>query len=236
MPHRADPTSSANRRPTGPITLGRRTLLPRRRLSVLLGAGAAALVLPPIAGAAFPPGSDITGRLPDLAFSMVRSSDGKRVTAADYRGKVAVLYFGFTRCPDVCPLTMRNMAVILHRMGPLARELRVLFVTIDLAHDTLPRLRSYLANFAAPPEIDGLRGTPAELATLAKRDYVQYQAPAGPNSPDPVSKISHTSFVYLFGPHGRSRDLLSDIADVDIDFAAVTAGFNRLAKEAARGS
>lgn len=216
--------------------MNRPAFLPRRRFGTLIGAGAVSLAGPPFARAAFPPGSDVSGRLPALAFNMIRSSDGKRVTAADYRGKVVVTYFGFTRCPDVCPLTMHNMAVILQKMGPLAKEMRVLFITIDLTYDTLPRLKHYLANFAPPPEIDGLRGTPEELAALSKRYYFEYQAPSGPNSSDPVSKITHSSWVYVFGPHGQAKELLANIAAADLDFAAMAEGFDRLAKEAARGS
>lgn len=209
-------------------------LLSRRRVGVLISA-AASVAWPQFARAAFPPGSDINGRLPALAFSGVRSSDGKHVTAADYRGKIVVTYFGFTRCRDVCPLTMHNMAVILQRMGSLAEEMRVLFVTIDLAYDTRPRLKSFLAKFGPPPEVDGLRTSPAELAALSKRYYFEYQAPSGPNSPDPISKITHSSWVYVFGPHGRARDLLANIAAADIDVAAMAEGFDRLAREA-RGS
>ncbi len=206
--------------------------LPRRRLVGLLAglALSAGLPLPAVAG--FPPGSDVAGDLPPLAFTMRRSSDGKRVTEADYRGDVVVLYFGFTRCPDVCPLTMHNMAEILGRMGRNAGRMRVLFVTVDPTHDTLPRLKSYLARFGLPPEIDGLRGSSVELAALAKRYFVQYRAPTGPESPDPVSAITHTSYVYVFGPHGRVRDLLAGVGGPGIDFAAMAAGFDRLAQTA----
>ena len=209
--------------------------LRRRRLAVLLGAGAAWAAVPPLASAAFPPGSDVSGDIPPLVFSMVRSSDGRRVTEADMSGKVVVLYFGFTRCPDVCPLTMHNLAEILRRMGTLAQAMRVLFVTIDPAHDTLPRLKSYLAKFGPPPEIDGLRGSSAELGALARRYFVQYQVPTGPKSADPVSTITHTSFVYVFGPHGRVRDLLAGIGSPGLDVAGMVEGFVRLA-QAARGS
>lgn len=206
--------------------------LSRRRLAALLGAGVACVVVPSLAPAAFPPGSDISGDIPALAFSMVRSSDGRRVTEAEVRGKVVVLYFGFTRCPDVCPLTMRNLAEMLRRMGTLTQVMRVLFVTIDPAYDTLPRLKSYLAKFGPPPEIDGLRGTPQELAALAKRYFVQYEVLAGPNSADPISTITHTSFVYTFGPHGRARDLLAGVGSPEVDVAGIAEGFDRLAQEA----
>ena len=215
--------------------MNRTALLPRRRFGTLLSAGAVSLVDPPFARAAFPPGSDISGQLPALAFSMIRSSDGKRVTEADYRGDVVVLYFGFTRCPDVCPLALHNMAEILRRMGQSAVRMRVLFVTVDPAHDTLPRLKNYLTGFGPPPEIDGLRGSSAELAALAKRYFVQYRAPTGPGSPDPVSAITHTSYVYAFGPHGRVRDLLAGVGGPGVDIAAMADGFARLAA-AMRGS
>lgn len=206
--------------------------LPRRGLVGLLTVAALSAGLPLPAAAGFPPGSDIAGDLPPLAFTMRRSSDGRRVTEADYRGYVVVLYFGFTRCPDICPLTMHNMAEILRRMGPSAGRMRVLFVTVDLAHDTLPRLKSYLAKSGPPPEIDGLRGSSAELAALTKRYFVQYRAPVGSASPDPVSAITHTSYVYVFGPHGRARDLLAGVGGLGVDFAAMAAGFDRLAQTA----
>ncbi len=207
--------------------------IPRRTLGLLLGAGAAAVIRPRAARAGFPPGSAIGGELPDLAFRMTRASDGRQVTAAAYRGRVVVTYFGFTRCPDTCPLTMYNLALILRRMGPLATRMRVLFITIDLATDTVPRLRQYLAQFGPPPEIDGLRGTPAELAAMAKRYFVVYRAPTGPDAPDPVSAITHTSFAYVFGPQGRSQDILATIGNADIDVAAMAEGFARLARTAA---
>ena len=205
--------------------------LPRRDLVALIALAAAFGIVPARAASGFPPGSDITGDLPPLAFAMRRSSDGRQVTEANYRGNVVVLYFGFTRCPDVCPLTMHNMAEILGRMATPAHRMRVLFVTVDPAHDTLPVLRKYLAAFGAPPEIDGLRGTPAELAALAKRYVVQYRTPTGPGSSDPVSAISHSSYVYVFGPHGRMRDLLNGIGGPGVDISAMATGFARLVRE-----
>ena len=224
--HRSHPPAAEAARSPG---------LRRRRLAVLLGAGAAWAAVPPLAAAAFPPGSDVSGDIPPLVFSMVRSSDGRRVTEADMSGKVVVLYFGFIRCPDLCSLTLYNLAEILRRMGTLAPAMRVLFVTIDPVHDTLSRLKSYLAKFGPPPEIDGLRGPSAELAALARRYFVQYQVPSGPKSTDPVSTITHTSFVYVFGPHGRARDLLASAGSPGVDVAGLVEGFVRLA-QVARGS
>jgi protein SCO1/2 len=203
--------------------------LPRRQIVGLLGLSILGRAAP--AAAAFPPGSAIAGALPPLAFTMRRSSDGEQVTATAYRGFVVVLYFGFTRCPDICPLTMQNLGQIMHRMGPSAQAMRVLFVTVDPAHDTLPRLKAYLAKFGSPPLVDGLRGTPEELAALTKRYFVLYQAPTGSGSSDPASAITHTSYAYVFGPRGRVRDLLADLGSPGIDVSAMAAGFTQLVKE-----
>ena len=204
--------------------------LSRRGVGLLLLGGTAGFVRPAAAGTTFPPGAAINGALPPLSFDMTRASDGKAVTAAAYRGTIPVLYFGFTRCPDTCPLTMFNLAKVLQRMGKPAEHMRVLFVTVDLAYDTVPRLRRFLARFGAPPEIDGLRGTPAELAGLAKRCGVAYRAPTGPDAPDPVSAITHTSLTYVFGPHGQARDLLGNMGSARVDVAAMAGGFERLVR------
>ena len=86
---------------------------------------------------------DMTGALPKLAFTMTRASDGKTVTAADYKGKIVLLYFGYTFCPDVCPTTLLNITTMLKKMGKKADDVRVLFVTVDPNRDTLPVLKQY---------------------------------------------------------------------------------------------
>lgn len=203
----------------------------RRRFGLLLGS-AVALPLAPAFAANLPPGANVKGLLPNLTFTMTRSSDGKVVTGADYRGYVVVLYFGFTRCPDTCPLTMQNAARVLAKMGPLAKRVRVLFVTIDLAYDTLPRLKAYLANFGNPPEIDGLRGTPAQLAAFAKRYAVEYQAPTSPDAPDPVSKIGHSAAVYVFDADGRAQQILGRLGSAKPEIVATAADLEGLAQNA----
>ncbi|HUY69214.1 MAG TPA: SCO family protein, partial [Alphaproteobacteria bacterium] len=115
---------------------------------------------------------NIEGSSPPLAFHMTRAADGKPVTAADYRGKVVMLYFGYTFCPDACPMTLTNIGRILDRLGPLAKNIRVLFVTVDPNRDTLPVLKAYMKHFV--PQIAGLRGTPDQIAALARRYRVVY--------------------------------------------------------------
>ena len=107
--------------------------------------------------------TDITGVMPALEFAMTRANDGKAVRAADYRGKIVILYFGYTHCPDECPTTLANLAGVLTSLGAKARDVRVLFVSVDPDRDTLPALKSYVNVFA--PEIDGLRGS-ADMARI----------------------------------------------------------------------
>ncbi|MGH9808267.1 MAG: SCO family protein, partial [Terriglobia bacterium] len=117
-------------------------------------------------------GDDMTGVLPALKFTMTRATDGKIVTGADYKGKIVLLYFGYTNCPDVCPTTLLNVTEMLKQLGKQADDVRMLFVTVDPNRDTLAILKQYTGTFAA--QIVGLRGTPDQLATLAKRYRVSY--------------------------------------------------------------
>ena len=99
---------------------------------------------------------DVSGSLPPLSFTMARAADGKETTEAEYRGKIVLLYFGYTNCPDQGPTTLSNVADILHRLGPVARRVRMLFIIVDPNRDTLPVLAAYVKNFA--PQIEGLGG------------------------------------------------------------------------------
>src|SRR5574340_484237 len=104
----------------GQTPFGRRTF----------GLAAAALLAAPLGACEHDPkwhNLSIAGNLPRLAFRMTRAADGREVTAADYRGQVVVLYFGYTNCPDICPLTLANLAIVLKRLGPLAQHVSVLF-------------------------------------------------------------------------------------------------------------
>ena len=125
---------------------------------------------------------DISGSLPPLDFALTRADDGKTVMADDFKGQVVLLYFGYTFCPDICPLTLANVDLVLNALGDKARDVRVLFVTVDPNRDTLPVLKDYTAAFG--PEVIGLRGDPDQLAALAKRYRVSYSvAPAAWHRP-----------------------------------------------------
>jgi protein SCO1 len=151
--------------------------------------------------------TDIAGAMPDLQFAMTRANDGAEVAGESYRGKAVVLYFGYTHCPDECPATLANLSLVLRRLGPRAGGVRVLFVTVDPARDTLPALKSYVNAFA--PQIDGLRGTPDEIAQFARRYRVLY-------SLKPVAageEVMHSDAVFFFDPAGRARLVTTETDD-----------------------
>jgi protein SCO1/2 len=173
-------------------------------------------------------GTDISGSLPALDFTMTRVSDGKVVHADAYRGKVVLLYFGYTFCPDLCPTTLQNLTLVLQKLGPLAGRVRVLFVTVDPNRDTPKVLEQYVSSFA--PQTVGLRGTPDELAALAKRCRVAYSVtPAHDGQP---YEVTHSSVVYAFDPAGKVRLLFSDLATPKPDLAGAEADLRRLAADA----
>ncbi|WP_217482519.1 SCO family protein [Sphingomonas sp. CL5.1] len=162
----------------------------------------------------------VTG-LPTLAFDMTRANDGKPVTAADYRGKVTLLYFGYASCPDICPMTLANVGQVLRRIGGDASAVRVLFATVDPDRDTLPVLRQYVAAFG--PQVDGLRGDPDALAALARRYRVAYSVRPGPDY-----EVTHSSGIYVFDRGGAARLLVSSLSTQDADVKGAAADLRRL--------
>ncbi|MGN6270399.1 MAG: SCO family protein [Sphingomonas sp.] len=171
--------------------------------------------------------TDVGGSTPDLKFSLTRATDGKTVTAADYRGKVVLLYFGYTYCPDICPTTLAHVAQVLTPIDSSAKDVRVLFITVDPARDDLKTLRDYAANFG--PEFVGLRGSPDELAALAKRYRVAYSVKP---DPDPAKYVvSHSSALYAFDRNGHARLLMSDLSSANPDLKGDTADIRRLIAE-----
>lgn len=171
--------------------------------------------------------TDITGAMPDLQFTMTRAEDGSEVTAANYRGKVTMLYFGYTFCPDICPAALANVAQVLKGLGDDAAKVRVLFVTVDPDRDTPKVLTDYTDAFA--PQIDGLRGTANQLAALARRYRVAYSVRA---SDDPAKyEVMHSPAIYVFGDEGRARLLIGNLGKGAPDLKGIEADLHRLIGE-----
>lgn len=126
------------------------------------------------------------------------NQDGKRVADQDFKGKLLLVYFGYTYCPDVCPTTLLDMSQALEALGPAADQVQPLFITIDPERDTPEELKKFLGNF--DPHFQGLTGTPAEIQAAAKA-YRVYYAKAQGAERDYL--MDHTSIVYLMDRNGR---------------------------------
>ncbi len=129
-------------------------------------------------------------------FSLI-SHEGKRVTDKDFAGKPFALFFGFANCPDICPTTLLELTNRMGELGPLARDLRIAFITVDPEQDTPAFLTTYLSNF--DPRIVGLTGTPAEIADIAKKYRALYQKV--PTSTGYT--MNHEASVYLMDKAGK---------------------------------
>ena len=144
--------------------------------------------------------TDITGA--EFARSLeLTGHDGKPRSLADFRGKVAVVFFGFTHCPDVCPTTLAKLSEVSKRLGGDADEMQVLFVTVDPERDTPEVLSRYVPAFG--PQFVGLTGDPAAIARTAKEFKVVYHKQPG-NTPDAYT-VDHSSGTFVFDREGRVR-------------------------------
>jgi protein SCO1/2 len=170
---------------------------------------------------------DMTGISAPLRFTMSRATDGKTLTAKSFRGEVTLLYFGYTFCPDICPLTLGNVVRVLGRLGKQAQDVRLLFVTVDPNRDTLPVLKQYAAAFA--PEVVGLRGTPDALTALARRYRIAYSV-TPPRDGHPY-EVTHSSAMYVFDRSGTARLLVPSLASPKADLAGVADDLRRLLAE-----
>jgi protein SCO1/2 len=152
---------------------------------------------------AVPPGVPIGG-----PFRLV-DDKGYAVTDADYRGRWMLVFFGYSGCPDECPLTLQKMAAALAEIGPRADRIAPLFITVDPVRDTPVRLASYLENFDT--RILGLTGSDEQIAAAANA-YRVYYSP-GQSEQSGADLISHSTFLYLMNPEGKLTALFSqDIA------------------------
>jgi protein SCO1/2 len=127
--------------------------------------------------------------------------NGQVRTLKDFRGKLVVVFFGYTQCPDVCPTTLSDLAEAKKLMGPDGAKVQGLFVTIDPERDTPQVLKGYMANF--DPTFLALRGTPEQLAAVAKDFHVYYKKVDGKT---PTSyTMDHSAADFVYDTKGRLR-------------------------------
>ena len=201
----------------------------RRGFAQALGAAASGLVLAGFADGwklapgdlAPPPGFGFGS----LQFTLTDAETGKTVTAADLRGKIVMLYFGYTNCPDMCPLTLNNAVRVFRRLGPKAADIRFLFVTVDPGRDTLSVLKSYLSKFSHT-DLVGLRGTDAELASVAARMGARYSV--HPSRDPEKYAVTHTALTYVFNRDGAPAFSITGLERSDIDLNGIARDLGHL--------
>jgi protein SCO1/2 len=155
--------------------------------------------------------TDIGGHMPDLQFQLT-DDNGKPASAADFRGKVVLLYFGYTHCPDVCPLTLAQLHATLQKLGKPADDVRILFVSVDPARDTPAVLHAYVNAF--DKRAVGLTGSPGAIEALSKRyrsAFTREPSGAGGNY-----EVTHSSAIYVFDRAGHARVLDADAPQDDL--------------------
>ena len=143
---------------------------------------------------------DVTGADYARDFQLTDAT-GKPRSLADYRGKVVVMFFGYTQCPDVCPTTMAELKTVMQSLGKSADQVQVLFVTLDPSRDTPALLAQYVPAF--DPRFVGLFGDDATTAKTAKDFKIFFQRVPGPTPT--TYTLDHTAGSYVFDPEGRIR-------------------------------
>ena len=167
---------------------------------------------------------NVAGLVPDLAFNMTDVNTGKVVSAADFKGRVTLLYFGYTHCPDVCPATLYNLTRIFNKMGAAGADARVLFVTVDPGRDTPAALRQYTNLFGK--NFIGLRGDADQLYALARRYRVVFSV-----TKTPVYTVTHSAAVYVFNSQGKAQFIIAGLDTNTPDIQGIAADITGIAKQ-----
>jgi protein SCO1 len=144
--------------------------------------------------------TDITGADFGRDFSLADHT-GKPRALADFRGRVVVMFFGFTHCADVCPTTLAQLAAAVKKLGTDGDKVQVLLVTVDPERDTPQVLSQYVTAFN--PRFLALRGTTEETARVAREFKIIYQKVAGAR-PDSYT-MDHSAGTFIFDRQGRLR-------------------------------
>jgi len=131
---------------------------------------------------------------------------GQAVTERSYDGRLRLVFFGFTRCPDVCPTTLFEVAGAMRQLGDDAAKVQPLFISVDRDNDTPEVLASYVAAFH--PELIGLSGSQQQLDAVAASFNVTYGVERAADSPSGLDNVYHSSYLFLMDRQGRFLDVL----------------------------
>ncbi len=143
---------------------------------------------------------DISGAEYAREFSLP-DAQGQVRTLKDFQGKVVVVFFGYTQCPDVCPSTLAELAAVKHGLGADGARVQGVFVTVDPERDSAEVLKAYVGNFGA--DFVALRGDAAQTQAVAKEFKVYYAKAAGQT--DTSYTMDHTAGSYVFDAKGQVR-------------------------------
>ncbi|WP_449252988.1 SCO family protein [Brevundimonas naejangsanensis] len=131
--------------------------------------------------------------------------DGQAVTEKILEGKWSLVFFGFTYCPDYCPTTLGVLNAVQERMGDKAKDLQIVFISIDPERDTPQMLKDYLSSDGFPDDVIGLTGTPEQVAQVAQEYRAFYQKVGEGEG----YTMNHGLTVYLMGPDGKFRSAVA---------------------------
>ena len=138
-------------------------------------------------------------------FELVRAPDSI-VTLDSFQGRLALIYFGYTFCPDVCPTELQSISAALDLLGPLAEQVSPIFITIDPERDTAEVMRAYVA--AIDRRLVGLSGSPAQISAASKSFRVFAQRVSNQETPGSYL-MDHSAFVYLLDRTGKTQKLFA---------------------------
>lgn len=173
---------------------------PRLFFTILIGLAIGGLAALTVYHGGTPGTKDASGKfLVGGPFSLI-TSEGKRVTEKDFRGKYMLLAFGYTYCPDICPSELQTIANTLDALGPKADAIVPIFISVDPERDTPEQLGQFVKNFS--PRIVGLTGTPEEIAAAAK-GYKGTVYRKEPSTSPGAYAITHSTFIYVIDPNGN---------------------------------
>jgi len=128
------------------------------------------------------------------------NQDGQTFHLQDVRGKVVLLFFGYTSCPDMCPTTMSRIVSALDRVGDKRSQVLTLFVSVDPKRDTPAALKEYVTSFNTP--LVGLTGTPEQIAQVAAKYHASYEFV---QTDSPNYLVNHTTAIFLIDREGQLR-------------------------------
>jgi protein SCO1/2 len=146
-----------------------------------------------------------------VAAHTLTNQDGRAVVLPAADGRWQLVFFGYSHCADVCPLTLHKVSTLLGRLGPAAQKVAAAFVSVDSERDSPKRLREYVAQFDA--RIQGLTGEPETLRAAAAELGVLVRRYQGKTAL--AYTLQHSSFVYLLDPQGQLRQIYPPAVAVD---------------------